>query len=42
MLLLEKDRVNVDEGLFAATENGIETPVVLGQVLGHAADALES
>ena len=37
VLLLEKDRVNVDEALFAATESGIETPVVLGQVLGHAA-----
>ena len=37
VLLLEKDRVSVDEALFTATANGIETPVVMGQVLGRAA-----
>ena len=42
VLLLEKDRVNVDGALFAATENGIETPVVLGQVLGRAVAPPES
>ena len=36
VLLLEKDRVSFDEALFTATANGIETPVVLGQVLGCA------
>ena len=36
VVLLEKDRVHVDEALFTATANGIETPVVLGQALGHA------
>ena len=36
VLLLEKDRVSFDEALFNATANGIETPVVLGQVLGRA------
>lgn len=36
VLLLEKDRVSFDEALFTATANGIETPVVLGQVLGRA------
>ena len=36
VLLLEKDRVSVDEALFTATLNGIETPVVMGQVLGRA------
>ena len=37
ILLLEKDRVALDEALFTATANGIETPVVMGQVLGRAA-----
>lgn len=37
VLLLEKDRVALDEALFTATANGIETPVVMGQVLGRAA-----
>ena len=37
VLLLEKDRVSFDEALFNATANGIETPVVMGQVLGRAA-----
>ena len=36
VLLLEKDRVSFDEALFTATANGIETPVVLGPVLGRA------
>ena len=36
VLLLEKDRVALDEALFTATANGIETPVVMGQVLGRA------
>ena len=36
VLLLEKDRVSVDEALFTAAANGIETPVVMGQVLGRA------
>ena len=36
VLLLEKDRVCVDEAFFDATAGGIETPVRLGQTLGHA------
>ena len=36
VVLLEEDRVDVDEALFSATANGIETPVVMGQPLGHA------
>jgi phosphatidylserine decarboxylase len=36
ILLLEKDRVRLDEALFEATARGIETPVLMGQVLGHA------
>ncbi len=36
VLLLEKDRVQIDEALFSATSCGIETPVIMGQVLGHA------
>lgn len=36
ILLLEKGRVQLDESLFAATENGVETPVRMGQPLGRA------
>ncbi|MCR5577425.1 MAG: phosphatidylserine decarboxylase [Oscillospiraceae bacterium] len=36
VLLLEKDRVRVNDALFEATARGIETPVLMGQVLGHA------
>ena len=36
VLLFEKDRVNVDETLFRSTAEGIEIPVVMGQVLGRA------
>jgi phosphatidylserine decarboxylase len=34
VLLLEKDRLDIDESLFLATERGEETPVVMGQSLG--------
>lgn len=36
ILLLEKGKVQLEEALFTATENGIETPVKMGQTLGHA------
>ena len=36
VLLLEKDRVALDEELFENTENGLETPVTMGEVLGKA------
>ena len=35
VLLAEKDRVKLDEELFENTDNGLETPVKLGEVLGH-------
>ena len=35
VLLLEKDAAEVDEGFFAATAEGRETPVTLGQPLGR-------
>ena len=35
ILLLEKGKVQVDEALYAATENGVETPVKLGQSIGR-------
>lgn len=34
IVLLQKDKVNVINELFEATENGIETPVIMGQVIG--------
>ena len=36
VLLLEKDRAALDEALFENTARGLETPVRLGEVLGHA------
>ena len=36
ILLLEKGKVQVNEALFAATGNGVETPVKLGQSIGRA------
>ena len=36
VVLLEKDRADVDEAFFKATASGTETPVVMGQVLGRA------
>ena len=36
ILLLEKGKVQLDEELFRATENGSETPVRMGQALGRA------
>lgn len=35
VLLLEKNRVKLDEELFENTQQGLETPVKLGEVLGH-------
>ena len=35
VLLLRKDRAELDRELFENTENGLETPVKLGEVLGH-------
>ena len=35
VVLLEKDRVELDAELFENTDNGLETPVKLGEVLGH-------
>jgi phosphatidylserine decarboxylase len=35
VLLLQKDRVKLDAELFENTENGLETPVKLGEVLGQ-------
>ena len=35
VLLLQKDRVEHDAELFENTENGLETPVKLGEILGH-------
>ena len=35
ILLFEKDRVQLNEALFYATEKGLETPVQMGQVLGR-------
>ena len=37
VLLLEKGRVQIDEALFENTAEGLETPVELGEILGHAA-----
>ena len=37
VLLLERDRVSIDESLFSATEEGRETPVKLGQKIGYSA-----
>lgn len=39
VVLLEKDRVQLDEALFENTAQGLETPVILGEVLGRAATA---
>ncbi len=36
VLLLEKDRVRLDERFFRSTQQGTETPVVMGQTLGYA------
>lgn len=36
ILLLEEGRADIDEQYFLATERGEETPVLLGQPLGHA------
>ncbi len=38
VLLLEKDRVRLEEELFENTAAGLETPVILGQTLGRAPD----
>ena len=35
VLLLQKDRVRLDEALFENTDQGLETPVRLGEVLGR-------
>lgn len=35
VLLIQKDRVQLDAELFENTDNGLETPVKLGEVLGH-------
>lgn len=35
VLLVGKDRVELDREFFENTENGLETPVKLGEVLGH-------
>ena len=35
VLLLEKDKLDIDKEFFAATERGEETPVVMGQALGR-------
>ena len=42
ILLLEPDRVRLPEKLFRATEQGVETPVRMGQVLGRSAVAVGS
>ena len=34
VVLIEKDRVTLDEALFENTEKGLETPVVMGEALG--------
>ena len=39
VVLLEKDRVQLDNALFENTAQGLETPVILGEVLGSAASA---
>ena len=39
ILLVEKDRVVIDEALFRATAQGVETPVRMGQPLGRAKQA---
>ena len=36
VLLLQKDRVRLDEAFFENTAQGLETPVLLGEVLGQA------
>ena len=38
VLLLEKDRVELDAELFVNTAGGLETPVLMGEPLGRAAD----
>ena len=35
VLLLQKERVELDEELFENTAHGLETPVKLGEILGH-------
>ena len=35
VLLLERDKLDIDKEFFAATERGEETPVVMGQALGR-------
>ena len=35
VLLMEKGRVQLDEEFFENTQNGLETPVKLGEILGH-------
>jgi phosphatidylserine decarboxylase len=35
VLLLERDKLDIDNEFFAATERGEETPVVMGQALGR-------
>lgn len=35
VLLIEKGRIKLDEELFDNTDHGLETPVKLGEVLGH-------
>jgi len=41
ILLLEPERVRLPESLFRATEQGIETPVQMGQMLGRSAVPVE-
>lgn len=36
VVLLEKDRVKLDDALFENTLRGLETPVTMGETLGHA------
>lgn len=35
VLLVKKDKVKFDDSLFKATDNGYETPVLMGQCIGH-------
>lgn len=34
VLLLEKERASLSESIFSNTEQGLETPVQMGQILG--------
>ena len=35
VLLIKKDKVIFDDRLFEATDNGYETPVLMGECIGH-------